>query len=440
MRRTQRIDTIDSVVINDFGYNARNELTNALMGADSSAYAYDSIGNRLTSSTPSTSSMYAANGLNQYSQMISTNLTTSAVSTNLFSYDADGNLLSDGVVAYSWNGENRLIQVSNENTVVSFVYDYMGRRIEKIVNSTNTTRFIYDDWAIIYEESSGVTNSYVYGLDLSGAMQGAGNIGGLLFANLNGTNVFYAFDANGNVTDMVGTNGVVVAHYDYGAYGNIIAQRGSLAGENPFRFSTKYFDDGLGLYYYGYRYYNVFLGRWLSRDPTAEKGGYNIYVFSLNNGINYIDAFGLETSILYDTREELRSSTGSWSWRYTGWSAYSESSRSEVKDSCGKCLYVEVTWVSTHEAELYATKTTERVYEARSSEYELVPIFAGIIIGSPGGAIGSGVGALIGWAVGALLSDSGWYETGSEAIAEVEVTSAVDSSETKERKKAEACP
>ncbi|NEP84442.1 MAG: hypothetical protein F6K39_43830, partial [Okeania sp. SIO3B3] len=36
---------------------------------------------------------------------------------------------------------------------------------------------------------------------------------------------------------------------------------------NVFRFSTKYLDVESGLYYYGFRYYVVELGRWVSRDP-----------------------------------------------------------------------------------------------------------------------------------------------------------------------------
>ena len=48
-------------------------------------------------------------------------------------------------------------------------------------------------------ESGAVTNFYVYGLDFSGNLQGAGTIGGLLSAYLNGTTASYAYDANGNI-------------------------------------------------------------------------------------------------------------------------------------------------------------------------------------------------------------------------------------------------
>lgn len=56
--------------------------------------------------------------------------------------------------------------------------------------------------------------------------------------------------------------------------------------------STKYWDGETGLYYYGYRYYSSELGRWLSRDPLGERGGYNLYAFTYNNPINFFDLLG----------------------------------------------------------------------------------------------------------------------------------------------------
>jgi RHS repeat-associated protein len=55
-----------------------------------------------------------------------------------------------------------------------------------------------------------------------------------------------------------------------GPFGELIRTTGPMAKGSPFRFSTKYQDDETDLLYYGYRFYNVSTGRWVSRDPMDE--------------------------------------------------------------------------------------------------------------------------------------------------------------------------
>jgi RHS repeat-associated protein len=61
-------------------------------------------------------------------------------------------------------------------------------------------------------------------------------------------------------------------------------------------FSSKYLDDSTGWYYYGYRYYLPELGRWPSRDPVEEAGGWNLYAAHWNSPTIFFDPLG-ETSI-----------------------------------------------------------------------------------------------------------------------------------------------
>ncbi len=108
--------------------------------------------------------------------------------------------------------------------------------------------------------------SYVWGNDLSGTMQGAGGVGGLLFVNniADSSTHFVAMDGNGNVSALVdASTGKLSAEYEYGPFGEVIRMTGSMAKTNPFRFSTKYTDDQAGLVYYGYRWYDPETGRWL---------------------------------------------------------------------------------------------------------------------------------------------------------------------------------
>jgi RHS repeat-associated protein len=66
-----------------------------------------------------------------------------------------------------------------------------------------------------------------------------------------------------------------------------------MATANPFRFSTKFQDDETDLLYYGYRYYDSSTGRWNSRDPIEEQGGFNLYGFVANGPLDKIDRLGL---------------------------------------------------------------------------------------------------------------------------------------------------
>ena len=75
--------------------------------------------------------------------------------------------------------------------------------------------------------------------------------------------------------------------------GENLRASGPMAIANPFCFSTKYEDGETGLLYYGYRY--LLDGRWVSRDPIAETGGYNVYGLALNDPLDKFDPDGRTT-------------------------------------------------------------------------------------------------------------------------------------------------
>ena len=342
------------------------------------AYQYDALGRRATLTTsgsafddPATpldpeTALYTTNQLNQYDEV-----TTNATPESL-AYDADGNLTGglDGM-SYAYNGENRLSSVRpaapvEGSTRVEYDYDYQGRRVRKTVYSrvsgawvlASQSLFVYDGWNLVKEMTAlagqtAIAKHYVWGLDLSQSLQGAGGVGGLLAvidalseADLDGdgdvdgadlallaggsgtvtadqfaayfgrrtmATGYYLYDGNGNVGQVVDGNGAVVAHYEYDPFGNVVNSSGVFAGENPFKFSTKPFDAETGLYYYGYRYYSTELGRWINRDPIEEEGflvltnsdysddAYlNPLIFVLNDPINSYDLYGLAGETPWD--------------------------------------------------------------------------------------------------------------------------------------------
>ncbi|HEY5915492.1 MAG TPA: RHS repeat-associated core domain-containing protein, partial [Verrucomicrobiae bacterium] len=220
-------------------------------------------------------------------------------------YDADGNLTNDGRWYYTWDAENRLIRMATNTTVgpqisLTFEYDSKSRRIRKQVwysgSATNDLRFVYDGWNLITTLNSQLStlNSFMWGLDLSGSIQGAGGVGGLLEINDPEKGIHFAsFDGNGNLNALVkAADGTTSARYEFGPFGEVTRATGPMAKANPFRFSTKYQDDETELLYYGYRHMSTSIGRWLGRDPLAERGGNNLYSFLRNGPIHRIDVLG----------------------------------------------------------------------------------------------------------------------------------------------------
>jgi RHS repeat-associated protein len=257
--------------------------------------------------------------------------------TESYTYDLDGNLLTDGRWTYTWDAENRLVQMqsltngpSGSLRKLNFEYDAIGRRIAKQVAAwsgsayTNGTslKFLYDGWNLMGEMDGAntVVRAYQWGNDLSGSMQGAGGVGGLVSVKpSSGVAQFASYDGNANVMALVdGSSGANSATYEYGPFGEAKRQSGAQAG-NPFRFSTKYQDEETDLLYYGYRYYSASTGRWLSRDPIEEAGGINNYGMLGNDSQNNIDLLGLEHQMMSDQPANNAPGIGVAlvDWRYT---------------------------------------------------------------------------------------------------------------------------
>ncbi len=305
---------------NRFGYNDRNEVTasNRYLGtnindlsqpvnSETRIYDYDPIGNRISATEGTIGKTYATNDLNQYDS-----ITTGGTPVAL-SYDEDGNLIEYDGTSYSYNAENRLVDVRpaspmDGDTRVSFVYDYMGRRSQKTVytygsgswNQTCESVFVYDGWNLIEETttpaaSASTTRFYVWGLDLSQSLQGAGGVGGLVAMLDDNATYNYLYDGNGNVGQLVdAADGSLDARYEYDAFGSKIVATATV--NNAFCFSTKYFDVETKLHYYGLRYYSDETGRWINKDPINELGGLNLYVIANNNVIDGWDLLGKRMS------------------------------------------------------------------------------------------------------------------------------------------------
>jgi RHS repeat-associated protein len=235
--------------------------------------------------------------------IVSVNIPT----TSIYSYDQNGNLKSDGLRTFSYDDDNQLISVFQTNNWLSeFVYDGLHRRrIKKDYSSvsgswvqTYQTAYIYDEMLTVQERDirNVPTATYTRGLDLGGGFGRSGGIGGML-ARKDHTGdynsmTFYHSDANGNISIIIDERQAVVARYIYDPYGNTIAKSGKVSDVNKYRFSSKEVDVQSGQYYFGRRFYDPLIQRWISRDPIEEDGGINLHRFVESDPLNRLDPNG----------------------------------------------------------------------------------------------------------------------------------------------------
>jgi RHS repeat-associated protein len=249
-------------------------------------------------------------GFPRSSGLLATNTLNSYLPTTLnFSYDANGNLTNDGVRAFYYDAENQLTNITVAGAWrTEFVYDGLHRRrIRKEYtwtgsawSLTNETRYVYDSLLVLQERDGNniPVLTYTRGLDLSGTLQGAGGISGLLALSdqrasaSNPTNYYYHADGNGNIVALLNYQNEVVARYLYDPFGNPLLKSGPMADFNRVGFSSKERHHS-GLILYEFRVYDPNLQRWLTQDPIGEAGGINLYRFLLNNPVDGVDAFGL---------------------------------------------------------------------------------------------------------------------------------------------------
>ncbi len=115
--------------------------------------------------------------------------------------------------------------------------------------------------------------------------------------NQDGDIYHYHYDIRGNVNAITDQDGNIVQHLEYKPYGELAVAEISGADNLMYRFDGKALDEETGLYYYGKRFYNPALGRWMSADPTVQHSydpqDLNRYAYCRNNPIIYTDPTGL---------------------------------------------------------------------------------------------------------------------------------------------------
>ena len=300
-----------------YAYDDRNELvSDAMSRGGTYSYSYDNIGNRKTSleGTDSLLTTYVANRVNQY-----TDITEGEEAPFVPNYDADGNQTklrtATGEWEASYNALNQAVSFIQGDRRIECVYDYLNRRVEKSVyegeSLMSRKRFIYHGYLQIAELDAAATESAMPVLrktylwdPLEPAATRILAMGVFDETGVYVEDLYYTHDALKNTTALFGIKAGRRALYEYGPYGSAVKMEGNVAELNPFRFSSEYADDELGLVYYNYRYYNPEDGRWLSRDILGEMYTQNNYAFMKNHAIFRFDLLGM-----YEYDEETKRQT-----------------------------------------------------------------------------------------------------------------------------------
>ena len=207
-----------------------------------------------------------------------------------YSYDANGNLLSDGARTYSWDAENRLVAIAYPGLtgkVTTFAYDGLGRRIS--ISSTPTGG------------SPTTTTSYIWcgsrpcqARDASNAVIKAYYAEGEFVPGSPGQPYYYGQDRLGSTRRVFSSSGAPT--YDYDPYG---APLQTTVPVTDFVYAGTFYNADSGLYLTPSRVYDPFVGRWLSRDPAGEgSDAYgNLYAYVEGDPLNKGDPEGLYSSI-----------------------------------------------------------------------------------------------------------------------------------------------
>ena len=243
-------------------------------------YSYDGAGNRLARNDMVTggSTTWTYGSMNQI-------LTVKAGEAEAveYTYDLNGNLLSDGHAAYTWTEDSRMASMTVDGTTWTYTYNALGYR-DSASDGVDTFTFYYDGTGNLLAQFK---NGEAYQFYIRGATGIEG------YVDADGAIYTFTYDLGGNVTAVVGTNGKS-ATYVYDAFGNIIEQAGDIT-DNALtwhgHFGTLLNPDGS--YYVLARNYSATDGRFISTDPSWFNDGANLYTYAYNDPVNYLDLNGM---------------------------------------------------------------------------------------------------------------------------------------------------
>lgn len=267
-----------------YTYDERSQLVAADLGGGSFRYEYDGAGSRIREETP--------RGAAGFSYSPARELKTRGKDS--FSHDRQGNLTAKktpaGQARYEFDHDNRLRTARSESDArVGYAYDGWGLPVVRTEGPAVTflVRDRFNPFAevTVNPEAGESTRSYLYG----------DGIGEILAMEHGGRRYYFHRDERNSVHLVTDEQGRVAASYEYDPFGCVLASTGGFS--SPVRFAGQVYDETLGLYAMGHRFYDPQLGRFLSPDPVRgsihHAPSTNPYLYALNDPVNLGDPTGL---------------------------------------------------------------------------------------------------------------------------------------------------
>jgi RHS repeat-associated protein len=269
-----------------YSYDGLDRLTSASCTSWSHTYSYDKVGNRASKDSVT----YTINTVNEV---------TSLSDGTSFTYDSNGNRTqktkSTDTWDYTYDYGNRLTKIEeNSTTTGEYVYDGNGKRLQATETSVTTT-YIYWGFNVLYEETATTSAAYIYGP--------TGKLAKRTTANQQSATYYYHIDHSGSTRLVTDTSRNIVSAVTYHPFGATDTAEGS----EDYLFTGKE-EDASGLCYFGARYYDSSLGRFVTRDIIH--GAYtapqtlNRYTYCLNNPLLYVDPDGRIPFPLHDIGDQ----------------------------------------------------------------------------------------------------------------------------------------
>ncbi len=277
--RVQRIGAPGGGVSQTYGYDDAGEVKTITYRAGQTvlgdlAYDYDTAGQPVRAGGSYSRAMLPEQfGVAVYDQA---NRIRSIGATPV-GYDADGNLISDGVAGYTWNARGQLATESGPGMTAAFGYEANGRRQSKTINGV-TTGFLYDGKNPVQEKVNGAVTATIT----------SSGVDGYQLRDAGGVTRRYLTDGLGSTLGLVDSAGAG-ATYTYEPFGRTYVAGND--GGNAYRYAGRE-DDGTGLYFNRARYYSPGLQRFLSEDPIGFDGGNNLYGYVGNKPTAWTDPSG----------------------------------------------------------------------------------------------------------------------------------------------------